>query len=98
MSTSCRACRNRLGLRSLEAVSHDVPVIISKQSGVAEVLRHVLKVDFWDTDDLANKILAVLRHPPLAQTLRTNGHQEVRQLSWEDSAKRIAEMYNTLTS
>ncbi len=45
----------------LEAMSHDVPVIISKHSGVAEVLDHALKVDFWDTDDLANKILAVLR-------------------------------------
>ncbi len=49
------------GIAPLEAMSHDVPVIISKQSGVAEVLDHALKVDFWDTDDLANKILAVLR-------------------------------------
>ena len=57
---------------------HEVPVIISRQSGVAEVLQHVLKVDFWDTEDLANKILAILRHPPLAQTLREQGHEEVR--------------------
>jgi glycogen synthase len=81
------------GIAPLEALAHDVPVIISKQSGVAEVLRHVLKVDFWDTEDLANKILAVLRYPPLAQTLRERGHEEVRQLSWDDSARRIAEIY-----
>jgi glycosyltransferase involved in cell wall biosynthesis len=84
------------GIAPLEALSHDVPVIISRQSGVAEVLRHVLKVDFWDTDDLANKILAVLRHPSLAQTLRERGQQEVRQLSWDDSARRIAELYEQL--
>ena len=84
------------GIAPLEALAHDVPVIISKQSGVAEVLHHVLKVDFWDTEDLANKILAVLHHPPLAQTLRERGQEEVRQLSWDDSAKRIVEIYREL--
>ncbi len=84
------------GIAPLEALAHDVPVIISKQSGVAEVLHHVLKVDFWDTEDLANKILAILRHPPLAQTLRERGQHEVRQLSWDDSARRIAEVYDEL--
>src|ERR1041384_8017598 len=58
------------GIAPLEAMSHDVPVIISKQSGVSELLNHVLKVDFWDTDEMANKIIAVLRHRPLASTLR----------------------------
>jgi glycogen synthase len=86
------------GIAPLEALAHDVPVIISRQSGVAEVLKHVLKVDFWDTDDLANKILAVLRHPPLAQTLRERGQEEVRQLSWDDSARRIAEVYEELAA
>jgi glycosyltransferase involved in cell wall biosynthesis len=86
------------GIAPLEALAHDVPVIISKQSGVAEVLKHVLKVDFWDTDDLANKILAVLHHPPLAETLRERGQEEVRQLSWDDSARRIAEVYDELAA
>ena len=84
------------GIAPLEALSHDVPVIISKQSGVAEILQHVLKVDFWDTEDLANKILAVLRHPPLAETLREQGQDEVRQLSWDDSADRILDLYKKL--
>jgi glycosyltransferase involved in cell wall biosynthesis len=57
------------GIAPLEAMSHDVPVIISKQSGVSEVLTHALKVDFWDINEMANKIIAVLRHPPLASTL-----------------------------
>jgi glycogen(starch) synthase len=49
------------GIAPLEAMSHDVPVIISKQSGVSEVLTHALKVDFWDINEMANKIIAVLR-------------------------------------
>ncbi|MGN6368043.1 MAG: glycosyltransferase [Phycisphaerae bacterium] len=85
------------GIAPLEALAHDVPVILSKQSGVAEVLQHVLKVDFWDTEEMANKILAVLRHPPLAATLREFGQEEVRQLSWDDSARQILAIYGTLT-
>jgi glycosyltransferase involved in cell wall biosynthesis len=55
------------GIAPLEALNNDVPVLISKQSGVAEVLTHALKVDFWDIKEMANKILAVLRYPPLHQ-------------------------------
>src|SRR3954471_2022741 len=65
------------GIAPLEAMSHDVPVIISKQSGVSEVLTHALKVDFWDVNEMANKIIAVLRHPPLASTLRQHGAFDV---------------------
>ena len=81
------------GIAPLEAMSHDVPVIISKQSGVSEVLTHVLKVDFWDIDQMADKILAVLRHPPLQTTLRQHGTFEVRKLRWEDSARKCLEVY-----
>ena len=85
------------GIAPLEALSHDVPVIISRQSGVSEVLKHVLKVDFWDTDEMANKILAVLRHPPLQRTLRQHGRIDVGQLSWADSASKLADIYRDLT-
>jgi glycosyltransferase involved in cell wall biosynthesis len=81
------------GLAPLEALSHDVPVLISKQSGVSEVLTHVLKVDFWDINEMANKIIAVLRHPPLQATLREHGSFEVRKLSWKDSANHCLEVY-----
>jgi len=81
------------GIAPLEAISHDVPVIISKQSGVSEVLTHVLKVDFWDIDEMANKILAVLRHPPLQRTLRKHGRIDVGRLSWIDSAAKLAHVY-----
>ncbi|MHC4670967.1 MAG: glycosyltransferase family 4 protein [Planctomycetota bacterium] len=81
------------GIAPLEALSHDVPAIISKQSGVSEVLTHVLKVDFWDVNEIANKIIAVLRHPSLQKTLREYGKFEVRKLSWSDSARRCLDIY-----
>jgi len=84
------------GLVPLEALRNDVPVIISKQSGVSEVLNHVLKVDFWDIDEMANKIVAVLRHRPLGATLREHGNFEVRKLSWQDSARQCMDIYDSL--
>ena len=81
------------GIAALEAIQRDVPVIISKQSGVSEVLTHALKVDFWDTDEMANKIVAVLRHPPLSQTLREHGAFEVRRLTWDDAATKTVRTY-----
>jgi len=86
------------GIAPLEALSHNVPVIISKQSGVSEVLQHVLKVDFWDTDEMANKVLAVLRHPPLRKALRQHGQIELRKLSWMDSARKLKAVYSKLVA
>ena len=84
------------GLVPLEALRNDVPVIISKQSGVAEVLTHALKVDFWDINEMANKIVAVLRHPPLRMTLREHGNFEVRKLSWKGAAEKCLHEYESL--
>jgi len=84
------------GIAPLEALDNDVPVIISKQSGVSEVLSHALKVDFWDVNEMANKIVAVLRHPPLQMTLRNHGNFEVRKLRWADAAQRCMEVYEEL--
>lgn len=82
------------GIAPLEAMRNDVPAIISKQSGVSEVLSHVLKVDFWDVEEMANKIVAVLRHPPLGQTLRANGSFELRRLTWDGAAQRYLQVYD----
>jgi glycosyltransferase involved in cell wall biosynthesis len=81
------------GIAPLEALDNDVPIIISKQSGVAEVLKHALKVDFWDVDEIANKIVAVLKYPSLGMTLRSHGNYEVRKLRWKDSATKCAKIY-----
>jgi len=83
------------GLAPLEALSHDVPVLISRQSGVSEVLTHALKVDFWDIDEMANKIVAVLRHPPLHRTLKEHGSFEVQKFNWHDSARNCLDVYQS---
>lgn len=84
------------GIAPLEALNRDVPVLISNQSGVSEVLTHALKVDFWDTTEMANKIVAVLKHAPLHMTLREHGNFEVRKLRWEDAAKKCARIYGDM--
>jgi glycogen synthase len=84
------------GIAPLEAMDHDVPVIISKQSGVSEVLMHALKVDFWDIDEIANKIVAVLKYPPLQMTLRSHGNFEVRKLRWKDAAAKCVKIYEEM--
>jgi glycogen(starch) synthase len=84
------------GIAPLEALDNDVPVIISKQSGVSEVLQHALKVDFWDVNEMANKIVAVLRHPPLRMTLRNHGNFEVRKLRWKEAARNCLRIYREM--
>lgn len=86
------------GIVALEAIRNDTPTIISKQSGVAEALSHALKVDFWDTNDMADKIVAVLRYPPLSQTLREHGPMELRRLTWADAARKVVASYGRAIS
>ena len=76
---------------------HGVPVIISKQSGVSEILQHVLKVDFWDINEMANKIIAVLRYRPLQQTLQNNGSEEVCRFPWREAAQKCQYIYEAVT-
>jgi glycosyltransferase involved in cell wall biosynthesis len=84
------------GIAPLEAMGHDVPVLISKSSGVSEVLIHALKCDFWDIDDMANKIIAVLRHPPLSATLTEHGSFEVRKITWDGAAAKCERVYRSV--
>ncbi len=81
------------GIVPLEAMDRGVPVIVSRQSGVGELLRNALKVDFWDVDDLAGKLLAALRYPALARELGERGKEEVGRLSWDGVAERIEGLY-----
>ncbi|MEK7172813.1 MAG: glycosyltransferase family 4 protein, partial [Patescibacteria group bacterium] len=84
------------GLTALEALGHGAPAIISKQSGVSEVIKNCLKVDFWDIDQMAAKILAVLQYPTLHQTLSRNGQTEVQNITWDNSAKTCLDVYNSV--
>jgi glycogen(starch) synthase len=84
------------GITPLEAIKNGTPVILSKQSGASEVLQNVLKVDFWDTQELANKIIAVLKHGVLAEELTNNSKRDLEQLSWDDQTKKILDVYSQL--
>ena len=84
------------GLVALEAIRCGIPVILSKQSGVKEVLNRALLVDFWDHEKLADQILAALRLKGLSQQLVEEGMLQLSQLSWENSAQRCIEEYRRL--
>lgn len=81
------------GITGLESAINGTPVLVSKQSGVSEVLLHALKVDFWDIDEMTNKILSVLHHNPLQQTLKNNSYQEAQQLQWKHAAQKVKKLY-----
>ena len=84
------------GLTALEAVNAGVPVVISLQSGVSEVLPDAIKVDFWDTDALAQAICGVLRYPLLSETMRQRALNSVSSISWDAAASKVLNLYNEL--
>jgi glycosyltransferase involved in cell wall biosynthesis len=86
------------GISPLEAMQSNVPVIISKQSGVAEILTHAVKVDFWDIDAMADAIYGILTYPALAQMFIKNGREEVIMLKWDNSARHVRSIYNEIIS
>ncbi len=84
------------GLTPLESIIAGAPVLISKQSGVSEVLTHALKADFWDTEDMANKILSVVSHRSLWQTLWGNSREEVKKVTWDAASKKCIDYYEKI--
>lgn len=82
------------GLTPLEAISYGTPSIISYQSGVGEIIKNCLKVDFWDIDELANKITAIVKNDSLRDELHNNSYKEFEQLSWHDSAHKLHDIYH----
>ena len=81
------------GLTPLEAIHNGTPAIISKQSGVSEVLNHALKIDFWDVDEMANKILGVLRYNGLREELLSGGKMNVKRISWDNASLDVKNVY-----
>lgn len=77
------------GIAALEAMRVGTPILISKQSGVAEVVRNALKVDFWDVEKMADMILSVVQSPALRYSLAEHGKREAENLTWEDAARKV---------
>ena len=84
------------GISPLEAMRSNVPVVISKQSGVAEVLNHVMKVDFWDIDAMADAIYGLLHYKALTQMFQAHGTEEVDGLKWEEAAGKVVDIYKSV--
>lgn len=82
------------GITALEAISFETPVLLSKQSGVAEVIQHALKVDFWDTERMADLIINALTHEALRQELVEKARGEVAQLHWGAAASKTIDVYD----
>ncbi len=85
------------GISPLEAMRSNVPVIISKQSGVAEVLTHAVKVDYWDVDAMADAIYSLVTYPALHNMFITKGQEEVTTLKWDSAAKNVLNVYKSVT-
>jgi glycosyltransferase involved in cell wall biosynthesis len=81
------------GISALEAMSYETPVILSRQSGASEILRHALKVDFWDVSRLAAQIIAVLTYPELQRSIVNMAREEVRRVHWEAAAQKVTQVY-----
>jgi len=86
------------GLVPLEAMISEVPVLVSHQSGVSEILNSALKSHFWDIDDMADKVISVLSHQKLKNHISVNGTEEVKGIHWKKSAESLISLYNSLDS
>jgi glycosyltransferase involved in cell wall biosynthesis len=84
------------GIVPLEAMQFNVPVIISNQSGVSEILKKVIKIDFWDTYAMADAIYGLLNYSALANHFKAEGKTEVENLKWVNSAKAVTEVYQSV--
>ncbi|MBA7515343.1 D-inositol-3-phosphate glycosyltransferase [subsurface metagenome] len=86
------------GISPLEAMQSNVPVIISRQSGVSEILKHAIKIDFWDIDAMADAIYGILNYPGLSKYFRKYGKSEVNNLKWDNTAAKMRDIYMSLTN
>ena len=86
------------GITPLEAIQSGVPVIVSNQSGVAEVMPHAIKTDFWNTEALAGSICSVLGHKSLSRTLRKNSRETLKGITWDTAARKLNKIYHELAS
>ncbi len=82
------------GITALEAVSAGTPTIVSTTAGVSETFNNCLRVDFWDTDEMANKIISLLRYQPLHKTMAEYGKEEIRLFTWDRVADKTRAIYS----
>lgn len=84
------------GISALEALQRDVPIVISRQSGVSEVVDNALKVDYWDTDSMADAIYGLLHYSQLRKTMAKAAKKDLQNLSWNAAAEKVKYIYSEL--
>jgi len=84
------------GISPLEAIRSNVPVIISKQSGVAEVLKNAVKIDYWDEDAMADAIYGIVNYKGLAKMFIRHSKKEVDEMKWDKPAQEVKDIYKTI--
>ena len=84
------------GISPLEAMHSNVPVIISKQSGVSEILKYAIKLDYWDIDSIADSIYGILNYKGIQEMCNKYSRQEVNNLKWENAARKVKELYESV--
>lgn len=85
------------GITALEAVASGTPTIVSLESGASEILKNVFKVDFWDSQQMADMILGLLEYHGIDETMSNEAYHELSNITWEDSAKRFLSVYKNIT-
>ena len=84
------------GISPLEAMQMGVPSIISKQSGCAEILSHVIKTDYWDIDAMADAIHGITQYPSLHRELQQQGLAEIKEITWEKAGRKVVDIYRSV--
>ncbi|MGN1046828.1 MAG: glycosyltransferase family 4 protein [Candidatus Cryptobacteroides sp.] len=84
------------GISPLEAMQTNVPSIISKQSGCAEILKYALKVDFWDVDAMSDAIYGLLQYPAISALAARCGYDEVNSLKWTAASAKVKKVYESV--
>ena len=82
------------GISPLEAMQMGVPSIISKQSGCAEILSNVIKIDYWDIDAMADAIYSIISYPAMYSQLRDSGLEEIDTIQWKKAGAKVIDIYN----
>lgn len=85
------------GISPLEAMREGVPTIISKQSGVSEVVSYAIKVDFWDIDAMADAIYSLTHYPAISNMIKKNASEQLHTINWDKATKEILDIYNQIS-
>lgn len=85
------------GLPPIEAMSCGIPVAVSNQSALPEVVGDAgVYFDPYDERDIAQKIFQLFENKRLRQDLIKKSNEQIRNFSWIQSANKVVELYEDM--